>query len=400
MKAVMTMAVAAALATAAAWGAVERPAAATADAGYRKAVLAAFDNAKAGLAESPIPEGVPVAVLPIAGDSDGWLMGLANGALTGAGKNCVVGKEDPLWDTIIEEIEWDERKGRDGADILDEETIDHFGRLQSAKVLMTARVDAIRQTERRWKAEVTLQAVEIATKRYLWIGRFTEAPAAGSGPKAEAVTSTPWPLNVDVSVRAGDGAEAVADELETYARGRLADLGYRVGTDQEADLELALEPVCELFDREGQWRTYNGTLRASLSAQGTEKHVIGETTLATKGTPGVGDADGRRNLVYAMESQLGAWMNRTLKPDAAEFAAVALDVMLADPVETGKDRAGIVEIRKALEGLPGVRRVTVAAQDDAAGQVSYKVVYKPADVPDGVANALFAAHPELTAYLP
>ena len=76
----------------------------------RQAVQGAMQEAETAIkAASAIPNGSPVAILPIKGDSDGWLAGQLKIALTRAGKTCVEGKEDPMWGAILKEIEWDER---------------------------------------------------------------------------------------------------------------------------------------------------------------------------------------------------------------------------------------------------------------------------------------------------
>lgn len=132
---------------------------------YRQAVQAAIlEEARNALASAPIPSGTPVAILPIPGDLDGWLVGQLKIALTQAGKNCVEGKEDPMWDEIIKEITWDEHK----EPFLDPKTLDKFGKLQSAKILLSGAVRSLDFTDRYAYFEIELHASEIATKRHLW----------------------------------------------------------------------------------------------------------------------------------------------------------------------------------------------------------------------------------------
>ena len=134
---------------------------------FRQSVQGALlEEATAALAESAIPAGVPVAILPIAGDTDGWLAGQLKIALTAAGKNCVEGKEDPMWNEVIKEITWDEHK----EPYLDPETLDRMDarRLQSAKILLSGAVRSLDRTPRYSYFEIELHATEIATKRHLW----------------------------------------------------------------------------------------------------------------------------------------------------------------------------------------------------------------------------------------
>lgn len=138
------------------------------DESYRQAVQGAMDEAESAIAASPIPAESAVALLPIAGDADGWLAGQLKIALTRAGKTCVEGKEDPMWDEVLKEIEWDERK----EDILDAATLDSFGKLKSAQVLVYAFVRSRDLTDRYAFFEIELHATEIATKRHVWGGVF------------------------------------------------------------------------------------------------------------------------------------------------------------------------------------------------------------------------------------
>lgn len=133
--------------------------------GFRQAVQGALlEEAKAAFASAPIPAGTPVAILPIPGDEDGWLAGQLKIALTQAGKNCVEGKEDPMWQEVQKEITFDEHK----LGFLDPKTIDEFGKIQSAKVLLAGVVRSLDYTDRFAYFEMELHATEIATKRHLW----------------------------------------------------------------------------------------------------------------------------------------------------------------------------------------------------------------------------------------
>ena len=135
---------------------------------FRQAVQGALlEEAQTALAAAPIPAGTPVAILPIlpdGGDSDGWLAGQLKIALTAAGKNCVEGKEDPMWDAVQAEVTWDKHK----EPFLDPATLDAFGKIQSAKILLTGSVRSLDRTDRYSYFEVELHATEIETKRHLW----------------------------------------------------------------------------------------------------------------------------------------------------------------------------------------------------------------------------------------
>ncbi|MBQ7178053.1 MAG: hypothetical protein IJS08_11625 [Victivallales bacterium] len=123
-------------------------------------------------AENALPlqdlQGKTIAVLPFLQDKSGILDGRMKNMLTSAGLLCVEGKEDPMWNEIIKEIAWNERKD----DILDPATLQKFGRLKAAQVLLYGMVTAIDNTKERIYVEIDLHATEIETRRHIWGGTF------------------------------------------------------------------------------------------------------------------------------------------------------------------------------------------------------------------------------------
>lgn len=358
---------------------------------FRTALLEEFgEDARTALAEAPIPADIPTAILPIHGDDDGWLAGPLKIALTDAGKNCVEGRDDPMWGVIMNELTWEKRK----EPYLDAETCEAFGRLQAAKVLISGTVSLIALDERRWRGVVELHATELATKRHLWGKVFVyPKPKANSTPLPVETAS---PLNVGVTmkiVKPVEGAERVADEVETWIQGRLADLGYRLETGKADDLTLSLDVEAIQYDVTGEWETWTGELKAKLATKGAEAHLLGAASFPAKGKAGVGP-NGARNLGYEMEVQLGEWLKRTLDPYALGFSAARVSFTMAG-LETGKDYVALETLRQLIEELPGVRSVELASQDIAAGTVSYRVVYETKALPGGVLNALWASCPQM-----
>lgn len=146
----------------------------------------AVDEARVSLAGSKIPAGEPVAILPIAGDVDAHIAGLLKNALVAAGKTCVEGKEDPMWESILKEIEWDARK----EDILDTATLDKFGKLKSAKCLLYGWTRRLSADDRSVVVELELHCSRVATKEHVWGGSFVRRHyVPGADPKG--VTGIP-----------------------------------------------------------------------------------------------------------------------------------------------------------------------------------------------------------------
>ena len=76
-----------------------------------QALQAVCDEIAAELKSVKALDGKTVAVLPIVGDRSDTFADMLRIAVTKAGKNCVTGKEDPLFDEIVKEIETGKPRG-------------------------------------------------------------------------------------------------------------------------------------------------------------------------------------------------------------------------------------------------------------------------------------------------
>ncbi|MBQ9775751.1 MAG: hypothetical protein IJW17_06905, partial [Lentisphaeria bacterium] len=132
----------------------------------RQALYGALDKADAALKTAPFGK-TPVAILPLK-TGHSVLAGRIKNMLVKNGFVCVEGKEDPMWNEILKEIEWDERKN----DILDPETIVKFGKLKAAKILIQCEIRVVDRNEERVYAEIELRATDIASKQIIWGGTF------------------------------------------------------------------------------------------------------------------------------------------------------------------------------------------------------------------------------------
>ena len=74
------------------------------------------------------------------------------------------GKDDPFWDQVLAEVAWSERK----ADMLDPATLNRFGRLKAARLLMYGAVRDIAFDGRKGFVEIELHLSSIETKQHLW----------------------------------------------------------------------------------------------------------------------------------------------------------------------------------------------------------------------------------------
>lgn len=109
----------------------------------------------------------PIAIFPL--DKYSFAInGKLQNMLVKSGFVCVNIKNDPMWDVIYKEIEWDERKN----DILDKSTIDKFGKLKSAQILLRCIVRTLHATEEVVFAEIDMQALDISSGAIIWGDSF------------------------------------------------------------------------------------------------------------------------------------------------------------------------------------------------------------------------------------
>lgn len=130
----------------------------------RQALQMAAEDVQAQLAESRLPRNQAISVLPLGGDSGRYVEGLLKNAVTASGLMYVEGREDPFWDQIMAEVEWDERKD----DMLDPDTLTRFGRLKSSQLLLYGNVREARQDGQKVFVEIELHLSSIETKQHLW----------------------------------------------------------------------------------------------------------------------------------------------------------------------------------------------------------------------------------------
>jgi hypothetical protein len=142
----------------------------------RQALRLCAGDIQAALAKSDLPKDTPIAILPIANDSEDYAIGMLKNAVTGAGLQCVEGKEDPIVQEVFKEVDWDERKG----DMLDAETIVKFGKLKATRLLMYGTIRETSGGNGRGYAEIELHVVSLVTKQHPWgqvfARRFYSAP--------------------------------------------------------------------------------------------------------------------------------------------------------------------------------------------------------------------------------
>ncbi len=129
-----------------------------------QALQATVSEVENALSSSGLPAREPISLLLLSGDRDRYVEGLLKNAVTAAGLTYVEGTSDPVWDEILRQVEWDERK----EDILDPATLTAFGRLKATRLLLYGTVRSASKEGNRIYVELELHVSSIETKQHLW----------------------------------------------------------------------------------------------------------------------------------------------------------------------------------------------------------------------------------------
>ena len=144
-----------------------------ADDDYRQAVYGALAKAEEPLKTAGFGK-QPIAIVPLRRGHD-LLAGRLKNMLNKAGFICVEGKEDPMWNKILAEIEWSDKK----SDMLESSTIVKFGNLKSVRILFECDIRLVDKNEDRVYAEIELRGTEVSTRKVLWGDTFTHTHYIG-----------------------------------------------------------------------------------------------------------------------------------------------------------------------------------------------------------------------------
>ena len=405
-------------AAASAFAAAPAPAAPAADAAApaffsaeeRDLLLDLSKDVTAALAKSGIRASVPVSALPFPGDRERYLEGLLKNAVTGAGLNYVEGRDDPMWDAIVSEIIWDWHKN----DVLDADTLTKFGRLQATRQLLYGRLFLERTTNDLPRAELWLHVSSVETKQHVWGQVFVRERKPEPKPEPKPVmTFVDFPvvladalLRVRVdSVPADKSASSatLSDALASDTRDALAAAGFAVLEGEEAkDAEIAvsLKSAAKPFDREDDYVRFDGTSRLVASLPADRDRVLGETEIRKpRAKRALGDDAALANLHEEFVAPLRAWLGETVTVEKTGLRSVALqvDFIKLDEPELEQRVATLVD---ALAKLAGVRDARVVSRlplpDGKPGtRLTLRVLFRPVDVPEGIATRLVAQRPDL-----
>ena len=136
----------------------------------RQALYGALDQVAKSVKASSAFKNHTVTILPIDNDDNGLIAGRLKNILTKTGVNCLEASKDPMWNEIMKEIAWSERKN----DILDSASIAKLGKLKGAQILLYGKLCALKKNESRVYAEIELHACKVDTREHIWGDSFVK----------------------------------------------------------------------------------------------------------------------------------------------------------------------------------------------------------------------------------
>jgi len=251
--------------------------------GERQAFESAMADVVSSLRSSAIDDKAGVSVLAVAGDRGDAVAGLLKIAVTDAGKTYVEGKSDPMWEEVVKEMAFDERKGNAG--LLDPKTLDAIGKLKASNVLIYGAVRACTQTENRIFVELELHATDVATKQHLWGGLFA---------KRWYVPGTDVPKGIS------ELPTAIRDQLKREATARLVE-SLKAQPKLAKVRSVVLTPLAGDDDRYCTYIVRDGIVQTDLTAKELDIASLQGARATFRDLPAVaGDA-----VIYGAVRQLG-----------------------------------------------------------------------------------------------
>ena len=363
------------------------------------------DDVRFALAEAGLPATLPVSTLPVQGDRERYLEGRLKNAATGAGRNYVEGRNDPMWNEIVAEIKWDELKD----DLLDEETLTKFGRLQAARVLVYGRLFLDTDKKGRPRAELQLHAASTETKQHVWGGTFLRPDRkAGPGgnvgePAVYAQESVESLLTAAVATFADEENRLdydFAERLIPIAADALVKGGFKVVPDDgAADVIVRFSPGMDAKDRTSDFVAFRGRIPVDAYLPGLDAKSLGTGRIEKTGDLVQDDEPALSSLVSKVEQPLRDWIGSHVTAEACGLRAEDVTVSYRDyePDETSARITQFCNAAGKLKGKDGKKVVscTLAERLATGNKAVYRVVYEAGAFPNGFVHALVAANPGL-----
>ena len=192
--------------------------------------------------------------------------------------------------------------------------------------------------------------------------------------------STAGRLDISIVTQTvGDMPQDTASVLTNQVAGALNQERFNV-TRGSADLTIQLNVQSELFDQSGNYFVYRGVTIGNIT-RNHDGSTVASQTLQTRGTRALGANVAQQNLVGAISNDVASWVGQSLTVDNIGIAANDLVVRVPRTRTTSVFASEF--ITQALS-IDGVSSCVLIERDDANRQLTFRVVYFPRKIPEGI----------------
>ncbi|MBP5511667.1 MAG: hypothetical protein J6Z49_12180 [Kiritimatiellae bacterium] len=278
-----------------------------------------------------------------------------------------------------------------------------LGKLKNARIFLDAHLYVERRTQRKFTAELYLEAFDINTKERIWVKNLS---SSGGDARSEIPFSIPGPavlppkaVNITVKTIPVDAdSEAISQEISGDVSGLLAARGYTMqGAAREPDVTLELRVRRDLFDKLGNWYVFSGRVRAKARLNGKSGRDLGQRSFDVKGTRGLTIGEAEKSLVKELSSQIDEWAAGVIDPGALNLMTEAVVLEFAEQVTEAEGQSNMEKFRRSVAGMPGCRTFEVKSRvvKNGIATVVFRAVYVKDLFPGGIMPGAFAEKPEL-----
>jgi hypothetical protein len=210
------------------------------------------------------------------------------------------------------------------------------------------------------------------------------ATPAGSGAPVGAETLIPassvGKLNVSIQTQTlGDTPQGMAGSITNLVAGALNQERFSV-IRGNADLTIQLNVQSELFDQSGNYFVYRGITTGNI-IRNHDGSTVASETLQTRGPRALGANVAQQNLVGAISNDVTGWVRQSLTVDNIGIAANDLVVRVP---RTRTTSVFVSEFIQQALAIDGVSSCVLIDRDDANSEVTFRVVYFPRKIPEGI----------------
>lgn len=212
------------------------------------------------------------------------------------------------------------------------------------------------------------------------------APSTGPVDSSPNVPQTALAkLNAQVFAGGGIADTDIGGIIAARTENSLANRGFRIAP-SAPDIRVEVAPRSELFDQSGNYYLYKGEADVAVT-RAFDGKLLGKTTVRVKADRALGKDAARGNVGEALATEVATWVGQTVSPQRIGIAAN--DVFITTP-RTRDRNAFVSNFIQALQADDAIIGVTLTGQDYATGQMTFRVVYFPDKVPEGIVNRITA----------